>query len=56
MPTKKARRFRVISPNLVDHDQGATVTEKELAGCDIVTLIRGGHLEEITRPKTEEQG
>ena len=50
----KTRRFKVISPNLVGHDQGAAVTEKDLAGSCIATLIQGGHLEEITRTKPEE--
>ena len=39
--------FKVISDNFTRAKQGSTVTETELEGLDLQSLVEGGHLEPI---------
>jgi len=45
-------KYEVTSENLVGHEKGDSVTDKQLAGANIEALKQGGHLKE-TNPTTK---
>jgi hypothetical protein len=45
-------KYEVTSDNLVGHEKGDSVTDKQLAGANIEALKQGGHLKE-TNPTTK---
>ena len=46
-------KYEVTSDNLVGHEKGDSVTDKQLAGANIEALIQGGHLKETNPTKKE---